>query len=486
MFFLKSTSLRRVLSTGFLAGFGLGFMPDPAKGQDNPLPPLEPVSTTTSVVTPAPTTSPRPLLDAFADLTSFAKDLPPTLLESARQRAESFLAEARGHRAADRWRAALDATGRAIAADPSLAVAHQLRAEVYADKTLYAHAIAALHDGLACCPHNALLWGYRGVLRSTERDPSGGLADIDTAMQIAAGDPSTLAWLRSCRARVLGDLGNSRECITALNEAEAAGETDPNLILQRGSMRFKLRDFDGALADIEQAMTLAPNATTTYHRGAVRLRAGHFAAALADYEAIRADFATDPTVQCEYGIALFAAGRRADAIAHLDSLLRQDPDDRLCQTARGWFALLGGDLQLAHTLLNQVSRAGTRRAHFDIYADSSFLTDPEYDAILTDFEARCRVAPYLPFALYFRTGAEARTKLLPRPMFHVALVCRFLRDPSLAPTVIAQFHAVHLDQPWRPAANLGEVIAAACLLDRARLRQAGTHLATWLASNPTP
>ena len=427
--------------------------------------------------------APPPPPGRFADLAP--APLSDLLVETPHERADRLVAEARAHREANRWRAALEATGQAIAADPDRAEAYILRSKLYGGRRLFAHAIAALDDAIAALPENPSLRALRGSYRCLQRD-AGGLAEYDDALRLARGRPSVVLYIRRERGRSLAELGDDRRCVAEFDALITPDDKVMTDYFWRGTALLHLGEFERALPDFERAAALEPDPNDAYWRGYARLRAGRYAEALADYESARLAYPNSEHVQAEYGLALLAVGRKAEAIRHLDALLARFPADGRVQTTRGWVALLTGDMARAHDLLARATDQPNGQL-FAGFGGGWLLKTPQADAILADFEARCRTAPDLPFALYYRAGDEAKTNLVPHPEFDLALVCRFLRDSRLAPLLIFQVQASYPDQPWRPAAHLGRVLAASGQLDPRKIQDAAEDLCCgWLWPEPLP
>jgi Tfp pilus assembly protein PilF len=95
----------------------------------------------------------------------------------------------------------------------------------------------------------------------------------------------------------------------------------------RGQARHLAGDIDGALADYDQALRLAPERAKVYaNRGMARQAKGDLDGALADFDqAIRLDPA-DPGAYSKRASARYAGGNAAGALADLDAALRLDPE----------------------------------------------------------------------------------------------------------------------------------------------------------------
>ena len=439
---------------------------------------------------------PRPLVEALSS--PLARELfdiwimgrmrlaAELLFESDENSCEAHYELAKEHQAANRWLPALDETALAIAADPSSFASYHLRAKLYASKELYAHAIATMTSAVAACPDNPIAWALRGCYRSIQHDRVGGLADIEEGFGRLDGNRSNSEWLRTIRGTTYAHLGDYRRCVEEYNSIIADGSFDAADLTARGRSLIWVGEFDRAFADLDAAIALAPNMNRIYLRGLARLRSGRFLEAVADLEQTGKDCPNHLPTQSLLGLSLFAAGRTAESLVQLDRLVAENPYAGEVQTARGWVALMTGDLNKAHQLLNQAVEQPDGRVGAFAFAGYGLWKKPNLDWATAEFENRCRVAPSLPWAFMFREGDAAKTYAIPHPEFTATLVCRVLPDPRLAPWLVVQVVAEHPNQPWRGHAHLGELIASACLRDRSKLLVAVENLIVLWIGGPMP
>ena len=414
-------------------------------------------------------------LGAFEALTSFGP-APAPQSEPAFDVYSYHYSEAKTHRAAKRWSDAMRETALAIEANPSAHQAHLLRAELYAEKELYAHAVATINAAMALCPDNAGWWAYRAAYRCSNRDSAGGMADYDEALRRVAGRPEFEASYRMTRTATYASLGDDRRCVDEYDALLTDDTTDADALGRRGGSLLRLGEYDRAIGDFDRALAVASTPTLRLLRGLARLRSGRFADALDDLEATGVAFPQHLPTQCLLALARFAVGRRAEAVAQLDGLLKDHPDAGEVQASRGWVALLAGDFTRAHTLLSQATDHADGRLLFRAWGGSGIWANKEIEWASAEFEARCRAFPSLRWAFVVRPGSSTGGRLNP---FNLALVCRVLPDPSLAPCLVISAIEQPMDHPERGFATLGECIAAACLLDRSKLLAAAPSIASW-------
>ena len=123
--------------------------------------------------------------------------------------------------------------------------------------------------------------------------------------------------------------GRNAEAMAAFDGAITRGQRSASLSLNRGTALLNLGDLNGALASLQQALTLAPAApeiaAVRRQRAMVFLRTGRVDEAIADAQFAAAAFVDDWQVRNTLGFALLAKSNRVDAIAAFnDSLKRRE------------------------------------------------------------------------------------------------------------------------------------------------------------------
>jgi tetratricopeptide (TPR) repeat protein len=152
--------------------------------------------------------------------------------------------------------AALNAFDQALAADPSLLVAHQLRGETLLELGQVAEAVAALDRYLAKGPPSALAARARGLGRAKLGDYAGAIEDYSRALEIdrAEGklaDPQTLAyrgWAYLIQEAPKLALRDFQEAL------RLGGGNRADCHAGRGYARMKLGQWQEAVADAEAAL----------------------------------------------------------------------------------------------------------------------------------------------------------------------------------------------------------------------------------------
>ncbi len=147
--------------------------------------------------------------------------------------------------------------------------------------------------------------------------------------------------------------GRNAEAMAAFDGAIARGQRSASLSLNRGTALLNLGDLNGALASLQQALTLAPAkeevTAVRRQRAIVFLQTGRVDEAIADAQFAAAAFADDWQVRNTLGFALLAKGNRVDAIAAFNESLKRR------ESASAYFGLASahaGEKRLADARAN--------------------------------------------------------------------------------------------------------------------------------------
>lgn len=131
---------------------------------------------------------------------------------------------------------------------------------------------------------------------------------------------------------------------------------DSQALLQRGEIRRKQGDLDGAITDYTEALRLNPTSVAHCNRGNLLLEKGDLDGAIADYtEAIR----LNPTDKWPYNRRGFARLVQSDfdgAIADITEVIRLDPEDAMAYQNRAIARQNKGDLDGAVADYNEARR----------------------------------------------------------------------------------------------------------------------------------
>ena len=201
---------------------------------------------------------------AAADFAACAKTPPRTDAE--------FLVRAGCNLELNKAREALPDLNFALAAHPDNADGFALRARAQSLLKEWQLALADLNQAVALQPQSAEYALQRSELREHAGDLVGALEDIARAVQLQQNAPMQTALLR--RARLLRQTNNLPAAAAAYDQVIALKTEDVAFaaiaLQERAQVRFGLGLLDGALADVEAVLLVAPT------DAALRLRARIF------------------------------------------------------------------------------------------------------------------------------------------------------------------------------------------------------------------
>ena len=184
----------------------------------------------------------------------------------------------------------------ALALEPDMTLALQLKADVLEQQHNYAGAITALSDAIRVSPTDADVFARRGVAYARAGQASLAEADFAAARTHASSayDFNSLCWR-------LGVANTSLDAaLAACNSALALAPRDANIMDSKAFILLRLGRLDEAIALYSEALALSPRLPASlYGRGLAYDRKGDhqhasvdFAAALAADSDVRTDFAS--------------------------------------------------------------------------------------------------------------------------------------------------------------------------------------------------
>jgi tetratricopeptide (TPR) repeat protein len=314
---LGVATLGLYIALGLVVISQLSALPAPTELADLATPTIGPTRTPAATATPAPTSTPTPLppqtrydLQVAQDETNAALRVQRGLaymtlgayrfalqdfnvaIELEPGLAEAYVGRGQAHFWMKEWSAALDDFSQAVALNGELAEAYGWQGHVLAERGDYSAALPPLFEATSIDPGSARyhLWlgealagagsipeaeaefswaltldprsveGYvgRGLARAEARDYEGGLADLESALDIAPFEPAALngkamflAWYQ------LTELDQAEQlALRAIAGADDDLET-ARYLLTLGWIRYLRQDYQEALATLEEAALLA-------------------------------------------------------------------------------------------------------------------------------------------------------------------------------------------------------------------------------------
>ena len=233
-------------------------------------------------------------------------------------------------------RGAEETAAELLARSPLDARARRLRGLALVGLGRRAEALPELESALAAGQDDPPLRAALALARLAARDPRGALAEAEAALLHApqlvlahhARGEALLALGELARAEEAADRAvarrRDRTAAPGLNAAGAANGLAAALAL-RAHVRHLRGNQAGALADLDQALTLAPRrADWLEQRASLHLAAGRAAPGLSDLERALAVEPTSTRALCLQAVALLRLGRREEALRSAERAVESD------------------------------------------------------------------------------------------------------------------------------------------------------------------
>jgi len=144
----------------------------------------------------------------------------------------------------------------------------------------YKQAIAYLDSAIKVNGKEADYWMNRGIVKQYSRDTLGAIQDYKQALQLNVDHELAAHNL----AVLSGYQGNQKEAERLLSETIEKNPTIPYPYEERGYIRMKAKNWKGALADFNMAISLAPGEPDNWlNRGITKEKLKNMEGAMADY-----------------------------------------------------------------------------------------------------------------------------------------------------------------------------------------------------------
>jgi tetratricopeptide (TPR) repeat protein len=194
-----------------------------------------------------------------------------------------------------------------------------------------------------------------GLLELHQSEAAG--RDVARARRLAPDDPE----VTRIYAMIEGDAtGDPERAIAALNELIGKGEADPVLLYERAMAYYRRRDFERALADIDQVIGIdADNAE--YHR--------------------------------QRGLILTALMRNEESVAATTEAMRLDPNDTFLHHERAGPAFVSGQFELARDDLNIALKQDFQQSPFWRMRGGAAYALGDFEAATRDFVHDIKLEP---------------------------------------------------------------------------------------------
>ncbi|MCO5166434.1 MAG: protein kinase [Planctomycetes bacterium] len=214
----------------------------------------------------------------------------------------------------------------------------------------------AAERALERAPRRWEAWALRGRVRTAQGQAVEAAADVHTACELAPDEGE--AWAHAAAVLAPREVARAAE---AAERALALGWRTPEALLARAGGRRHV-DRAGALADVDEALRLAPDHAAAHAARALTLvDALRYREALAALEracALDPSLADDGELARQGGFLYLTSGDLPRAVEWLDRVLAQTPDNALLRVHRGAARVRLGELALARADLDRALELG--------------------------------------------------------------------------------------------------------------------------------
>jgi serine/threonine protein kinase/Tfp pilus assembly protein PilF len=257
----------------------------------------------------------------------------PSALSASR--ADNFLLQANAKYMTGDLKGAVDNYSQVLRLSPNSTEAYFGRGDARGDLGDLQSGLEDLNQAIRINPKQVKSYGARALIRQKLGDRKGAKADYQTALKLNINPEDYRDYICRGIAQHYG-LGDYKNAIANYNQAISLAPKYASTYTNRGNARFALGDRKGAIADYGQAIDLAPKNTFAYtNRGNARFASGDKKGALADYgQSISLD-PKNAVVYSARGDVQFALGDKKGALADFEQAIRLDPKLALAYNGRG-------------------------------------------------------------------------------------------------------------------------------------------------------
>jgi tetratricopeptide (TPR) repeat protein len=179
-----------------------------------------------------------------------------------------------------------------IQEDPQHAEAYHRRGACHYNMGDLDKALADFNRAIALAPQNAETYKHRALVFLRQKQYEKGLADAKEGLRLDPADPksytSVMAMAYSARAADHNNQHHPKEALADLNELVQLEPRNAGVFQRRGIVYYNLQDFDHAIADLTQAIEIAPDSNSYLYRSYAHRAKGEVEKAEADLKRARA------------------------------------------------------------------------------------------------------------------------------------------------------------------------------------------------------
>lgn len=237
----------------------------------------------------------------------------------------------------------------AVTIPPGQALTNQAR--LLFNQRKFKDAIEALGRALAADPHSEEALRWRALSRLQVNQIAEARADLDELLRLKPNDVVAL----SQRGAALVSLKQPDQAIRDVTHALAIDPNSAAALLSRGLINRELRRYPEALADLDRSISINPKDSFAYsQRGLTRLAMNEAKKSLVDFDQALALNQSNDQGRAARGFALLVTGNSAEGTADLNAALERDPGNQIALLGRGIAMLISGQFDRAIIVFNQI------------------------------------------------------------------------------------------------------------------------------------
>jgi serine/threonine protein kinase/Tfp pilus assembly protein PilF len=240
-------------------------------------------------------------------------------------RAEDFLLKANAKYMTGDLKGAVENYSQVLQLNPYSTEAYFGRGDARGDLGELQDGLEDLNHAIRINPNQLKSYGARALIRQKLGDQTGAKADYQTALKSTINPEDYRDYICRGIAQHYG-LGDYKNAIADYNQAISLAPKYASTYVNRGNARYALEDYKNAIADFDRAISLNPKNMFVYSgRGNARYALGDKKGAIADYDQAISIDPNNARVYNDRGNVRYALGDKKGAIADYDQAISIDP-----------------------------------------------------------------------------------------------------------------------------------------------------------------
>jgi serine/threonine protein kinase/Tfp pilus assembly protein PilF len=269
-------------------------------------------------------------------------------------RAEDFLLKANAKYMTGDLKGAVENYSQVLQLNPNSAEAYFGRGDARGDLGELQSGLEDLNQAIQIDPKIVRSYGARALIRQKLGDQTGAKTDYQTALKLKINPEDYRDYICHGIAQQYG-LGDYKNAIADYNQAISLAPKYASTYVNRGNARYALEDYKNAIADYNQAISLNPKNSFVYgSRGNARYTLGDKKGAIADFDQAISIDPKNASIYNDRGNVRYEAGDKKGAIADYDQAISIDPKYAVAYSSRGFVRYEVGDKKGAIADYSQV------------------------------------------------------------------------------------------------------------------------------------